>query len=70
MNSKDDVEEAGLAAAALPLMETPSARRPISRVRGWLPAVIETLREPLEGPWQRERQRIRATFGAQAFCRS
>lgn len=29
--------------------------------------MIGTLRDALQGPWQRDRQRIRATFGAQGL---
>ena len=65
MRAEHDGDDAGLAPACPPLRGTPSVSRRIGQVRSSLQAVAGTLRAALQGPWQRERQRIRAQFGAQ-----
>ena len=53
--------------ASAALTGTPSAAKRIAHVRGRFRAVTRTLRNALHGPWQRERQRIRAELGAQGL---
>ena len=56
-----------LVPASATLTGTPSAAKRIAQVRGRLRAVTGRLRDALQGPWQRERQRIRAELGAQGL---
>jgi hypothetical protein len=57
--------DAALAPAAGPL--TPAVPRGMSYLIHRFRALPGTLRDALEGPWQREGQRIRAEFGAQGL---
>jgi hypothetical protein len=65
VRAEHDGDDTGLAPAARPL--TPAAPRGMGCLIDRLRALPGTLRDALEGPWQRERQRIRAEFGAQGL---
>ena len=67
MTSKDDGDDARRGREVVPVMELSSAPRRIREVSGRLHAVMGRLRDAVHGPWQRERQRIRAEFGAQGL---
>jgi hypothetical protein len=65
VTSKDEGNNGRSGPAIVPAMGPASARRRIREVRSRLHAVMGRLRDALHGPWQRERQRIQAEFGAQ-----
>ncbi len=67
MSLASDGEGASVLPAAEPVLDTSSGKRRSGRARDRLRAVTERLRDALQGPWERERERIRVEFGAQGL---
>ena len=63
----DDGDRARWAFAVLPVTGISLARRHLIQIRSRLHTVTGKLRDALHGPWQRERQRIRAMFSGQGL---